>query len=58
LETQEQLLTVRQLAELLQVAPDTVYRMARNNEIPSYRRGRSWRFDRSAVLETLASQQN
>lgn len=38
------LLTVRELAQYLDIAEITVYRWARQKNIPSIRMGRSWRF--------------
>ena len=38
------LLTVREVAEYLDLAEVTIYRWAREGHIPSIRMGRSWRF--------------
>jgi len=50
---QSELLTVRQVAELLQVPPSWVYRRMRKRSLerlPAYRLGKYWRFDRNDVL--------
>jgi|SRR5579884_635315 len=49
-------LTLEQLAELLQADPGDVERMAEAGEIPGRRIGSAWRFSRAAVLEWLAAQ--
>ena len=50
------LLTAKQLAELLQVTPRTVYDLAREEKIPHLRLGRNLRFKLERVLETLEIQ--
>lgn len=42
-------LTVRQLAQYLQVSESKVYAMARGNQLPSSRVGSQWRFDKAEV---------
>jgi excisionase family DNA binding protein len=51
-DTQE-VLTVEQAAELLQVEPDDVATLAEAGELPGRKIGDSWRFLRSAVLAWL-----
>jgi excisionase family DNA binding protein len=46
-------LTVEQLAELLQVDVATIRRLAGRGELPGRKVGRDWRFSRRAVLEWL-----
>jgi excisionase family DNA binding protein len=48
-------LTVEQLAELLQVDDKTVRALAAKGELPGRKLGRHWRFSRQAVLEWLAN---
>ncbi|HWH55075.1 MAG TPA: helix-turn-helix domain-containing protein [Gaiellaceae bacterium] len=48
-------LTVEQLAELLQVDEKTVRTLASKGELPGRKLGRHWRFSRHAVLEWLAN---
>jgi excisionase family DNA binding protein len=48
-------LTVEQLADLLQVDAKTVRSLAAKGELPGRRLGRHWRFSRQAVLDWLAS---
>src|SRR5881227_1978022 len=46
--------TVEQLAELLQVDEKTVRSLAAKGDLPGRKLGRHWRFSRQAVLEWLA----
>jgi excisionase family DNA binding protein len=48
-------LTLPQLAELLQVDEKTVRSLATAGDLPGRKVGRSWRFSRQAVLEWLAT---
>jgi excisionase family DNA binding protein len=48
-------LTVEQLAQLLQVDEKTVRSLAASGELPGRKLGRQWRFSRQAVLEWLAN---
>jgi excisionase family DNA binding protein len=47
-------LTLEQLADLLQVDEKTVRTLAAKGELPGRRLGREWRFSRQAVLDWLA----
>jgi excisionase family DNA binding protein len=51
----QEVLTVEQVAELLQVEPDDVSALADAGEIPGRKIGDEWRFLRSAVLGWLAA---
>lgn len=48
-------LTVKQVAEYLQLSTMMVYKLAQNGEIPAAKIGSSWRFDRDEVDEWLSS---
>jgi excisionase family DNA binding protein len=48
-------LTIEQLAELLQVDEKTVRSLAAKGELPGRKVGRHWRFSREAVLDWLAT---
>ncbi len=57
---QSELLTVRQVAELLQVPVSWVYgRMRKRSleQLPAYRLGKYWRFDRNEVLAWVVRHQ-
>ena len=49
--TDETLLTVKQVAEYLQLHPRTVSNKARKGEIPARRVGGQWRFEPKAIRE-------
>jgi excisionase family DNA binding protein len=57
---QSELLTVRQVAELLQVPVSWIYGRMRKRSLerlPAYRLGKYWRFDRNEVLAWVARHQ-
>ena len=43
------LMTIEQVAQFLQLQPETVRTMARQGRIPALRVGRLWRFDRKQI---------
>lgn len=45
------MLSVEQLAELLQVSRDTIYRLAKRGELPGRKVGHMWRFSGHAIEE-------
>ncbi len=47
------LLTPRQVQQILQLSPSTVYRMMRDEAIPSIQIGRSRRVPAAAILQLL-----
>jgi excisionase family DNA binding protein len=57
---QSELLTVRQVAELLQVPVSWIYGRMRKRSLerlPAYRLGKYWRFDKTEVLGWVARHQ-
>ncbi len=50
-----ELLTTRQLQDMLKVDRTTIYRMAQSGRLPAIRVGNQWRFPRSAVEQWLAT---
>lgn len=54
LESFTALMSVKQVAELLEKSVDVIYRMARNGYIPAIRVGGEWRFDPSVLARWLA----
>ena len=50
------LLTIEQVAQFLQLQPETVRSMARHGRIPALRVGRLWRFDRKQIELWLVAQ--
>lgn len=52
--TTREVLTVKQVAEFLQVSTDMVYRLAARGELPGRKVGRIWRFTRTAIEDYLS----
>ncbi len=52
----EHLLTVKEVAALLRVSTQTLYKMLENAEIPAVRVGSQWRFDKDRVKEWISNQ--
>jgi excisionase family DNA binding protein len=48
-EREEMLLTSREVAEILDLSPDTVNEFARKQALPAVKRGRQWRFRRRDI---------
>lgn len=53
MEQAKNLVDVGEIARILQVSKLTVYRMAAEGRIPSFKIGRNRRFDVAAVLEAM-----
>lgn len=49
----EEILTVREVAEFLKVTERTIYRLATEGQIPSFKVGGSWRFRRSDLIQWM-----
>ena len=49
-------LTAKQLAEMLNISPKTVFKMAKAGRIPSFRIGTAVRFDARLVIDWLRQQ--
>jgi excisionase family DNA binding protein len=43
-EMKKEIVTIRELASYLHCHPSTIYRLAKNGQIPAFRLGGSWRF--------------
>jgi len=54
----KEILTPREAAEYLSVHVRTIYRLAKNREIPGRKVGGSWRFKKDALDEWLSSREN
>ncbi len=53
--TRDEVMTAREVAQLLKMPVSTIYRLARRGELPASRLGRTWRFLRPRLEELLAS---
>ncbi len=51
-------LTPDEAAALLRVSRTTLYRLARNGELPGTKVGRSWRFYRGDLIDFLRKDRN
>lgn len=51
----DQLMTVKEVAELLRVTRQTIYKMVEGGQLPAVRVGTQWRFDRERVLRWVNS---
>jgi excisionase family DNA binding protein len=53
--TREEVMTVAEVSELLQMPVSTVYHLARHGVLPACRLGRTWRFLRPELERVLRS---
>jgi len=53
--TRDEVMTAREVAELLRMPTSTVYELARKGVIPASRLGRTWRFLRPRLEQMLAT---
>ena len=54
----KEILTPREAAEYLSIHVRTIYRLAKNGEIPGRKIGGSWRFKKNALDEWLSGKEN
>jgi excisionase family DNA binding protein len=53
--TRQEVMTAREVADLLRMPVSTVYELARRGELPARRLGRTWRFLRPRLEQLLSS---
>lgn len=53
---QENILTIREVADLLKINEKTVYKLAAASKIPGMKVGGSWRFDRAVITSWIKNQ--
>jgi len=53
--TREEVMTAREVADLLRMPTSTVYELARKGVLPASRLGRTWRFLRPRLEQMLAA---
>lgn len=51
-----EILTIKEVAEYLKVNERTIYRLANKGEIPAFKVGNNWRFDRAKIAQWMESQ--
>jgi excisionase family DNA binding protein len=54
----EQLLTIAQVAEYLNVDKFTIYRMVADGQIPAFKVGNQWRFKKKLIEKWLKAHSN
>lgn len=54
----DDVLTLQDVANLLKVHPNTVYRLARKGAIPAFKIGTDWRFQRSSIEEWMSARRS
>ena len=52
----EEILTIREVAEFLKVTERTIYKLAGEGKIPSFKVGGSWRFQRADLVQWMNEQ--
>jgi excisionase family DNA binding protein len=48
--------TAKKLAEYLRLTEPTIYNFATHGDLPGFKIGKSWRFDRDEILKMIAKQ--
>jgi excisionase family DNA binding protein len=56
MEIDQEVLTVKEICDLLQVHQTTVYKLVRQGRIPSFRIGTDWRFRKDLIERWMAEQ--
>ena len=51
-----EILTVKEVSELLKIHESTVYKMIRESRIPAFKIGSDWRFQKDQIVHWLAVQ--
>ena len=51
--TRDEIMTAREVADLLKMPVSTIYQLARRGDLPARRLGRTWRFLRPRLEELL-----
>jgi len=52
----ETLLTIEEVAAILQLPRETAYKYARNQTIPAFKVGRHWRFEPNDIQKFMSAQ--
>lgn len=54
----DEILTLKEVAEYLKLAEKTAYRLAQNGKLPGFKVGGSWRFKRKDIENWIEQQKN
>jgi excisionase family DNA binding protein len=52
----DDILTIKEISDYLKVSEKTIYRMVSRGEIPAFKMGTTWRFQKSAIEEWIKNQ--
>jgi len=58
METEDRVMTVKELSVYLNVHPSTIYRMLKHNEIPGFRVGSDHRFRTSTIDKWMTEREH
>lgn len=53
---ESEILTIKEVAEYLKVNERTIYRLANKADIPAFKVGNIWRFERIKIVDWMNSQ--
>lgn len=56
MESGNEILTIKEVRDLLQIHPTTVHKLIRKGKIPSFRIGSDWRFRRDRIMRWMAEE--
>jgi excisionase family DNA binding protein len=56
--SKSQVLTALELARYLRIHPTTVYKLAKRGELPAFKVGGDWRFNRASIEQWLETRKN
>jgi excisionase family DNA binding protein len=51
-----EILTIKEIGDLLRLHPSTIYKLTKKGKIPSFRVGSEWRFQRDQIERWMAEQ--
>lgn len=52
----DEILTIKEVADYLKVNERTIYRLANKGEIPAFKVGNNWRFERAKIAKWMSNQ--
>jgi excisionase family DNA binding protein len=56
--SKNQVLTALELAQYLRIHPTTVYKLAKRGDLPAFKVGGDWRFNRASIEKWLEGRKN
>jgi excisionase family DNA binding protein len=56
MENDHEVLTVKEVSELLRVNPSTIYRLTKEGRIPAFKIGSDWRFRKEGIVRWMIEQ--